>query len=97
MGFARPWMLSPVLHDLLVRRGWHRRNLSRVSSASYHQPKARPVGAADVLAGCRRCILLQLETSPRCVAADLTERRSPARNIPTLAQKIVIFIAASYL
>jgi len=31
------------------------------------------------------------------VAADLTERRSPARNIPTLAQKIVIFIAASYL
>src|SRR6516225_6214185 len=24
MLFARPWTLSPVLHDLLVRRGWHR-------------------------------------------------------------------------
>src|SRR5215831_2104740 len=41
--------------------------------------------------------LLQLETSPRCAAFDLTERRSPTGNIATLAQKIVIFTAASYL
>ena len=42
-------------------------------------------------------IFLHLETSPRCAAVDLTERRSPTGNIATLAQKIVIFTAASYL
>src|SRR5262249_45213363 len=41
--------------------------------------------------------LLELETSPCCAAADLIECFSPTGNIATLAQKIVIFTAASYL
>src|SRR5215475_7821418 len=45
----------------------------------------------------RTSMAFSFSSSPRCVAADLTERRSPARNIPTHAQKIVIFTAASYL
>src|SRR5215467_3101913 len=76
MGFARPCMLSPVLHVVLVRRAWHRRNLSRIPMISRTCPLGRlwlcPTQVFDTWHRDRRAV-----GPDRWRAAGLLRQRQP--------------------